>query len=42
LIKNKSHLVTPTQKIQAASDPDENIFLECADTGLADYLITGN
>jgi len=42
LIKNKSHLVTPTQRIQAASDPDDNIFLECADTARADYLVTGN
>ncbi len=42
LIKNKSHLVTPTHKIQAASDPDDNMFLECADTARADYLITGN
>jgi putative PIN family toxin of toxin-antitoxin system len=42
LIKNKSHLVAPAEKIQAASDPDDNIFLECADTARADYLITGN
>ena len=42
LIKNRSHLVTPTQKIQAARDPDDNMFLECADAARADYLITGN
>jgi len=24
------------------SDPDDNIFLECADAARADYLITGN
>jgi uncharacterized protein len=26
----------------ATSDPDDNIFLECADAARADYLVTGN
>lgn len=42
LIRNRSHLVTPSRRIQAARDPDDNKFLECADTARADYLITGN
>jgi uncharacterized protein len=24
------------------SDPEDNIFLECADAARADYLVTGN
>jgi len=42
LIKNHSHIVAPTQRLQVTSDPDDNIFLECADTARADYLVTGN
>ena len=42
LIKNRSHLVAPTRRLDACSDPDDNIFLECADAARADYLITGN
>jgi len=42
LVRNRSHLVAPRQHLQAASDPDDNIFLECADAARADYLVTGN
>ncbi len=42
LIKNSSHIVVPSHRLQVASDPDDNIFLECADKAGADYLITGN
>jgi putative PIN family toxin of toxin-antitoxin system len=42
LIRNRSHLVAKTRRIEAALDPDDNIFLECADAAGADYLITGN
>ena len=42
LIKNHSHVVMPSRRLGIASDPDDNIFLECADKGGADYLITGN
>jgi putative PIN family toxin of toxin-antitoxin system len=42
LIKNGSHLVKPTINLRVTSDPDDNIFLECADAARADYLITGN
>ena len=34
--------VHPKNRIQAAKDPDDNRFLECAEAGGADYLITGN
>ncbi|HEX6494445.1 MAG TPA: putative toxin-antitoxin system toxin component, PIN family [Acidobacteriaceae bacterium] len=42
LIKNQSHLVAPSRRIEVASDPDDNIFLECADAARADFLVTGN
>ena len=28
--------------IEITSDPDDNMFLECADSARADYLVTGN
>jgi putative PIN family toxin of toxin-antitoxin system len=42
LIKNQGHLVTPSRHIAVTSDPDDNIFVECADAARADFLITGN
>jgi len=42
LIKNNSHTVVPTRHLEVTSDPDDNIFLECADAAGADYLVTGN
>ena len=42
LIKNHGHLVTPSRQIEVTSDPDDNIFVECADAARADFLITGN
>jgi putative PIN family toxin of toxin-antitoxin system len=42
LIKKRSHIVVPTRRLEAASDPEDNIFLECADAARADYLVTGN
>jgi uncharacterized protein len=41
-IEDVSYLVSPTNPIRATSDPDDNIFLECADAARADYLVTGN
>jgi putative PIN family toxin of toxin-antitoxin system len=41
-IKGRTHLVVPAYSIQAANDPGDDIFLECADEARADYLITGN
>jgi predicted nucleic acid-binding protein len=34
--------MTATRHIEVTADPDDNIFLECADAARADYLITGN
>jgi putative PIN family toxin of toxin-antitoxin system len=42
LIKDRSYAVTPTRLLDVASDPDDNMFIECADAARADYLITGN
>lgn len=42
LVRNRSHLVAPTRALHVTRDADDNIFLECADTARADYLITGN
>jgi putative PIN family toxin of toxin-antitoxin system len=42
LIKNHSQTVVPTRQLEATTDPDDSIFLECADAARADYLVTGN
>lgn len=42
LIENRAHLVQPVHALRAAKDPDDDMFLECADVARADYLITGN
>jgi uncharacterized protein len=42
LIKNHAHFVVPSRLAQITSDPADNIFVECADTARADYLVTGN
>jgi putative PIN family toxin of toxin-antitoxin system len=42
LVKNHTHSVTPSRLPQLTTDPDDNIFLECADAARADYLVTGN
>ena len=42
LIENSSHVVLPSRRLEVCSDPDDNVFLECADKAGADYLITGN
>jgi len=42
LIKSHSQIVTPSRTLQITPDPEDNIFLECADAARADYLVTGN
>jgi putative PIN family toxin of toxin-antitoxin system len=42
LIKNHTYFITPSHLPQVTTDPDDNIFLECADAARADYLVTGN
>jgi putative PIN family toxin of toxin-antitoxin system len=41
-IKEVSRFVSPSSQIRVTPDPDDNIFLECADAARADYLVTGN
>jgi uncharacterized protein len=35
-------VVSPAVRVAAASDPDDNQFLECAEAAQAHYLVTGN
>jgi uncharacterized protein len=42
LLKNRARMVRPTRTLRVAKDPDDDIFLECADAARADYLISGN
>jgi hypothetical protein len=39
LVKNHSHIVTPYRRLEICTDPDDNVFLECADAArrLPDY-----
>jgi putative PIN family toxin of toxin-antitoxin system len=41
-IREKAVWVRPTERVQACTDPDDDIFLECAQAAKADYLVTGN
>jgi putative PIN family toxin of toxin-antitoxin system len=41
-IRDKSFWVRPAQVVRACPDPDDDIFLECAEAAHADYLVTGN
>jgi len=41
-VRKRAHAVSPHLRLQVTSDPDDNIFLECADAARADYLVTGN
>lgn len=42
LIKNRAWHVRPSRLPSIASDPGDDIFIECTDAARADYLITGN
>ena len=42
LIRKRAHLVAPEQTVWVTSDPDDDVFLECADAAHTDYLVTGN
>jgi putative PIN family toxin of toxin-antitoxin system len=41
-IQDSSHLISYSRQLHVTTDPDDNIFLECADAARADYLVTGN
>jgi len=45
LIKRKAKRVKPTRRLSVSDDPDDNRFIECAETAeadYADYVVTGN
>jgi len=42
VISEHSRMVVPERKLAVCRDPDDDIFLECAETARADYMITGN
>jgi predicted nucleic acid-binding protein len=42
LIRKRAYVVAPAWTVQVTSDPEDNMFLECADAAHADYLVTGN
>lgn len=41
-IRTKAFWVKPSDPVRACSDPDDDVFLECAQAGSASYLVTGN
>jgi putative PIN family toxin of toxin-antitoxin system len=41
-IRQNGFWIRPTEKVRACSDPDDDIFLECAQAARAHYLVTGN
>jgi putative PIN family toxin of toxin-antitoxin system len=41
-VREKGFWVKPTERVRACPDPDDDIFLECAQAAAAHYLITGN
>jgi uncharacterized protein len=41
-IREKGVWVRPSELVNVCSDPDDNMFLECAQAARADYLVTGN
>jgi len=42
LIREAGQQVFPKRRVEAAADPGDNIFLECAEEARAQYLVTGN
>jgi uncharacterized protein len=42
LIASCSQRAVPQRRLAVCRDPDDDIFLECAEAAAADYLITGN
>jgi len=41
-IREKGFWVRPVQHVRVCADPDDDVFLECAQAAQADYLVTGN
>ena len=41
-VREKGLWVRPTEAVRACGDPDDDIFLECAEAARAAYIVTGN
>ncbi len=41
-VRQNGFWVKPSEQVHACSDPDDDIFLECAQAARAHYLVTGN
>lgn len=41
-LRHAGHLVHPTKTVAKSPDDSDNRFLECAEAGQAEYLVTGN
>jgi putative PIN family toxin of toxin-antitoxin system len=41
-IRDHGLWVRPTERVKVCADPDDDIFLECAQAAHAEYLVTGN
>jgi uncharacterized protein len=41
-VREQGIWVKPSQRIRACSDPDDDVFLECAQAAQAHFLVTGN
>ena len=41
-VRDRGLWFKPTSRVQACSDPDDDIFLECAQAAEAHYVVTGN
>jgi uncharacterized protein len=42
LIEKNTRFVEPVRRPQVTTDPDDNIFVECADAARVDFLVTRN
>ena len=42
MLRAAARVVTPHRELKIARDAADNRFLECAEAGQADYLVTGN
>lgn len=42
LLRNRANFTMPAVRRDVTADPDDNIFIDCADAARADYLVTGN
>jgi len=41
-IREQGFWVRPAAQVRVCSDPDDDVFLECAQAAQAEYLVTGN